>query len=508
MTSRFLLTTIAAAALSACSLAPTYERPAAPVPTQFVGQTGNDDNAKAMAELDWQDFIQDARLRQVIQLALDNSRDLRSTLADVEAARAEYHIQRADQLPNVDATVSGSRARSRSSGGGSEISESWTGEAGISSFEIDLFGKLRNESKSSFESYLSTVEGARATRITLISETANAWITLAADRTRLQLARETEKSAKDTVQVTQRRMDAGVATLLDLREAQTTLHTAEYDIAELTTTVNQDIDALRLLVGTEVAPALLPDGLPDDADQWLAALPQNLPSTVLLRRPDVLEAEHLLMGANANIGAARAEFFPTISLTTAAGYASDSLSSLFSDGTRVWSFAPTVSLPIFHAGGIKGDVDYAKAQQKSYLAEYELAIQTAFQEVSDALADAQTVDARLNAQRKLVSTAQDSYRLANLLFERGADTYLNALDSQRSLYSARDTLITVRADALENRVTLYRVAGGGTATAGSNNPDGVPDQASGQATASAAPDASPASNVTPAAATAPAQTAN
>lgn len=449
------------ATLGACSLAPAYQRPPAPVPAAPVPGVAVDRNP---ADFAWSQLVVEARLRQVIALALDNSRDLRSALNDVEAARAQYRVSRAAQVPAVDASLGGSKAKALGSEG-AQISESWSTELRQSAFELDLFGKLRNQSRSALENYLATAQGAHAVRIAVIAETATAWVALAADRSRLQLAEQTRRSAGETVAVVQRRLEFGVDGLLELRQAQTTLYSAESNIAALRAVVAQDINALRLLVGAEIEAELLPAQLSDDADRWLTALPAELPSTVLLQRPDVLQAEHLLIAAHADIGVARAAYFPSLSLTAASGFASDSLSGLFDDATGIWSFSPSLNLPIFSGGALRAGVDYANAQQQSALAQYELSIQTAFRELADALADAGVMEDRLQAQQRLLVSAADSLQLAMRRYQSGVDSYLNVMDAQRSVYSAQDALQTLRATALQNRITLYRVAGGGTATA-------------------------------------------
>ncbi|MFT3904821.1 MAG: efflux transporter outer membrane subunit [Steroidobacteraceae bacterium] len=466
-------------ALSGCiTMAPHYERPAAPVPNSWpqgaaYGSNSASDAAKpakdatpVAADLPWQQFVLDQRLRQVIQIALENSRDLRKSVAAIESARAQYRVQRASQLPSIDAGVSGSRARSLDTTSGSAnttvLTQSYSATVGLSSFELDLFGKLHSESKAALESYLATAETARATRISLIAETASAWLTLAADRSQLAIAQETLQSAQRSMGVTQKRLDAGVASAVDVHEAETVYQQARADVASYLTTVAQDRNALELLAGHGIDDALLPEGLATDT-QWLADVPAGLSSDVLLQRPDVLSAEHTLKSANFSIGAARASFFPTLSLTAADGLASTALSTLFSNGSNIWSVAPSVSLPLFSGGSNRATLAYARSQKQEYLASYELTVQTAFKEVADALARRGTIVEQLDAQQALVNAAASSYQLAEARYEKGADTFLNALDSQRTLYSAQQTLISTRLTALDNSVTLYRVLGGGLA---------------------------------------------
>lgn len=451
------------AALAGCSsLAPDYQRPASSVPQSWpqgaaYGQQASDPTQTAAA-LPWKAFIKNERLQKVIALALENNQDLRAALAGVAAARATYREQRAAQLPEIDAGVSGSRSRSLGSSG---VSESYEATAGLSSYEVDLFGKTRSLTTAELESYLSSAETAKATRITLIGETASAWLTLASDQSLLKLAQDTAENAQRDVDITRQRLKLGVDSRVDVRNAETTYHSARADIASYTTLVAQDRNALELLVGQTLDPSLLPEGLPED-ENWLADVPAGVSSDVLLQRPDVLSAEHDLKAANANIGAARAAFFPSLSLTTTGGLASAALADLFSGGaTTIWSLAPSLSLPIFDGGANKAALAYDEAQKDKYVATYKYAVQTAFKEVADALARRGTIADQLSAEKDLMDAAQDSYNLSFDRYKNGVDSYLDALEAQRTLYSAQQTYISTRLTELDNRVTLYRVLGGG-----------------------------------------------
>ncbi len=460
--------------LGACtSMAPSYERPdravAASWPTGAAyGSPANEvDDQRSAADIPWRAFILDERLRQVVELALANSRDLRKTIANIESARAQYGVQRAAQLPTVTAGVSGSRTRSLSSGtsGGensSAQSQSYSASLGLSAYELDLFGRVRSLTNAAQETYLATEEAARTTRISLIAETASAWLALAADRSQLAITQHTLESAQRSMELAQRRQQAGVSSGVDVRQAETVYQQARVDLASSTTAVAQDRNALELLVGSPVADTLLPDTLPL-SESCLVDVPAGLSSTVLLQRPDVLQAEHQLKAANANIGAARAAFFPKLSLTASGGLASAALSTLFSGGATVWSLAPALSVSIFDGGSSRASLAYSEAQKKLYLATYELAVQTAFSEVANALARRGTMQAQLSAQADLVTAATDSYRLAEARYAKGVDTYINALDAQRTLYSAEKTLVATRLTALNNQLSLYRVLGGGSA---------------------------------------------
>ncbi|MEG3767678.1 efflux transporter outer membrane subunit [Alteromonas sp. 14N.309.X.WAT.G.H12] len=444
------------------SLSSDYTRPDMPVSNQLADQPGaNTPGLTATRAMDvpWQTFIKDERLKQIITLALENNRSLRETIADVEAARATYRIQRSDLYPDIDVSVGGTRYRSVSEG----VSSSYSAEVGLSSYEIDLFGKNQSLTKSELETYLASEETARATKITLIGEIANAWLTLAADQNLLSLAQETADNAKQTLTITQKRKELGVDSRIDVASAETTYYTAQSDIASYTTQVNQDINALRLLVGKDIDDEMLAQALPDSND-LVTDIPAGLASDILLARPDVLSAEHDLKAAHADIEAARAAFFPSITLTAAGGLGSLSLSDLFSSGaTKIWSLAPSISLPIFNGGENEANLDYAKAQQKKYLAAYEYAVQSAFSEVADALAERATIQQQIDAEEALVAAAKRSYDLSLARYKKGIDSFQTALEAQRTYYSAAQSLITTRQSDLENRITLYRVMGGGLA---------------------------------------------
>nr|WP_298728253.1 efflux transporter outer membrane subunit [uncultured Steroidobacter sp.] len=467
--STFTLAAAVSLVLTGCTMAPRYERPAAPVPDSWPSGAAYDSaqpSEKTAADLPWREFIQDEKLQQVIEQALANNRDLRSALANIQSARAQYRIQRADVFPKINGQLTGTRQKSLNTFGGATgatlENEFYTATVGLSAFEIDLFGRLRSLSNAALQSYLATAEAARATRISLIAETASAYLTLAADNSRYELAKRTLESARRTMEVTQKRLEAGVSSRLDVRQAETIYQQAKVDLANTTALIAQDRNALELLTGSPLPDELLPSELPDH-HQWLADVPAGLSSSVLLSRPDVLQAEHQLQSANANIGAARAAFFPRLSLTANMGRASPELSNLFSNGTSTWSVAPNLLLPIFQGGANVANLAYANAQRDLYVSQYELAIQTAFREVADALAVRGTIQDQLDAQRALVDAAADSYQLAEARYTKGVDTFLNALDAQRTLYNAEKSLVDARLTASDNIVTLYRVLGGGLA---------------------------------------------
>lgn len=463
---RSALAVSCAGVLAGCaSLAPSYARPDAPVPATFADSgSGAAGDGANVATLDWRQVFLDPRLQQVIAQALDNNRDLRVAVLNIDKARAQYRIQRADLFPSV--SVSGSQSAARSSAstsasGRSEVARTYTADVGISSWELDLFGRIRSLKDEALETYLATAQTQRSTRLSLVAEVAADWLAVAADQQRLALAQQTLDSQRQTLALTEARHREGIASGLDLAQVQTSVESARADVASYTTQLATARNALDLVVGAPVAADALPQADALEGGVALASLPAPLESRVLLQRPDVLYAEHTLKSANADIGAARAAFFPAISLTASSGRSSSALSSLFDAGNRTWSFVPSISVPIFRAGALKAQLDVARITRDVNVASYEKAIQSAFSEVADALATRAQLDERMHAQRALVAVTQRSYDLAEARYRNGVDSYLDALDSQRSLYSAQQDLITLRLTEAGNRVTLYKVLGGG-----------------------------------------------
>ena len=461
--------TIALLALSGCATkAPDYSRPAAPVPVAWPDGPAYKAEAaaaapKPAAEISWQEFFVDPQLQKLISLALDNNRDLRIAALNIERSRAQYQIQRADLFPKVDANAQADFQRiaeNFSSTGLPEDIHQYRLSLGVSSYELDLFGRVRSLKDQALERYLATEQARRSVQISLVSQVASSYLALAADRERLGLARETLASQRSSYDLIKSRFDSGVSSALDLHQAQTSVDAARVDIARYTTLVAQDENALNLVVGAPVAAELLPGSL-TAALTALKEVAPGLPSDVLLRRPDILQAEGELKGVNANIGAARAAFFPRITLVSHVGYGSDELDSLFNSGAFVWKFAPQISLPIFDSGSNKANLMVAEVDRDIALARYEQAIQTAFREVADALAQRGTIDEQLAAQQSLADATAASYRLSQARYGKGVDSYLTVLDSQRSLYGAQQNLITTRLSRLTNLVTLYKVLGGG-----------------------------------------------
>jgi outer membrane protein, multidrug efflux system len=453
--------------LAGCTMAPTYTRPEAPVPAAWptgpaYKHATTASVSPSAADIKWRDFFVDEKMRKVIDLALANNRDLRVAALNIEKAQAQYRIQRAELFPAVNAAGSGSKQRlpaSVSGTGQAMTVEQYSVNLGFSSWELDFFGRVRSLKDRALEQYLATEQARRGAQISLVAEVANAYLTLAADRESLKLVQSTLEAQQATYNLIKRRYEVGASSELDLRQSQTRVDTARVDIARYTGQVALDENALSLLVGSPVPAELLSGEL--DAVTVLTDITPGLPSEVLQRRPDILQAENQLKAANANIGAARAAFFPRITLTTGIGTASDQLSGLFKTGSAAWSFAPQIILPIFDAGSNMANLDAAIADRDIYLAQYEKVIQSAFREVADALAQRGTIGDQVDAQQSLVHAASESYRLSDARYTRGIDSYLTVLDAQRSLYGAQQGLIALRLARFTNRVTLYKVLGGG-----------------------------------------------
>jgi multidrug efflux system outer membrane protein len=463
---RVLLTLVPAAGamLAGCDLAPKYVRPAGAVPAALphggIYPPAASD-APDVTRIGWRDFFTDERLRRVIEQGLYNNRDLRISAANVLAARAQYRIQRADQLPTINATGTATYTNEVFAGAGALTDiHFYNLTAGFSAFEIDLFGRVRNLSKAALEQYFATSEAQRSTRITLISEIANAWLTLAADQDQLLISRENLRSLEQSRSLTEAQFRIGTASELEARQADTDYQSGRNDIAVLLTQIARDKNALDLLVGAPVPAELLPGNLPQ-MGATLAQLPAGISSTVLLRRPDVLQAEHQLLSENANIGAARAAMFPTISLTAVVGTISTALSGLFSGGTFTYTVEPSISQTIFDRGRRRANVRLAEANKQAAVANYEKAIQTAFREVADALAERGTIDEQMSAQTQRVGSAQVAARLSDARFRVGVASFLDVLVSQRAAYSAQQDLVTTRLNRSLNLVELYRSLGGG-----------------------------------------------
>lgn len=456
-------------ALAGCNMAPHYVRPSMPVPQALPegpAYAPAEPGATQAADLAWRDFFVDERLRKLIDLSLANNRDLRIAVANVAQARAQYRVQQSGLFPTISAGGSADFARTPNAyGAGTPAvrTDTYSVTGSVSAWEIDLFGRLRNLSKEAVEQYFATAENRDAAQVSLIAEVANAWATLATDQDRLKLAQETAQAFGETLAITKGRAQAGVASDLDVQQAQTSYDQARSDIAVATTAVAQDRNALDLLAGATVPKDLLPTGL-GSGEATLANLPVGLSSQVLLRRPDIRAAEHQLLGANASIGAARAAFFPNVSLTAAAGTMSLGLSNLFgngSGGSGYWSVAPSATIPIFDFGRNKGNLRYAEATRDAMVATYEKSVQTGFREVADALARRGTIGAQIEAQTSQRDAAASAYRLAQARYREGIDPFLTTLDAERASYSAEQSLLSTRLERQANAIELYRALGGG-----------------------------------------------
>jgi outer membrane protein, multidrug efflux system len=457
---RVLLTAAATLALGACSLAPKYVQPAAPVPASWpVGDAYLAQSEAALPRVTLNQLFRDPRLQALIEQALANNRDLRVAAANVAAARAQVRVTRSAQFPAIGVSGSADYTDGGVSGGVSSGGrESYALQAGVSAFELDLFGRLANATAAERDRAFATEATARTVRLALVADLAEAWANHAADRELLAIARDTAESARRSVTLTRARLEGGVAPRTDLRQAEQVLATAEGDLALQTAAVAQDENLIRLLVGADFDQALLPQGL-EEVSASIATLPAGTSSDILLRRPDVVEAEYLLRAANADFGVARARLFPTISLTGLLGFASDALGSLFTGDALRFTAGADASLSIFDAGGRRAGVAVSEAQRDAALASYERAIQTAFREVADALADQGTLGERLRAARANSDAAADTASLTDARYRGGVDSFLSSLDAQRSLYSARRAQIAVELAAIRNRITLYRTLG-------------------------------------------------
>jgi len=455
--------------LGGCSLTPVYTRPEAPVPTAWPTGPAYDaspasTDAAPVAEIAWREFFTDERMQRVIATAIENNRDLRLAALNVQRARGIYGIQRAALFPALDATASGSKKRvpaDLSSSGERYTAEQYDVNLGVFSWEIDFFGRLRSLRDQALEAFLATDEARRSTQILIVSAVGETYLTLAADREALNLARTTFEAQKATYHLVKRRYDVGLATELDLNFAQTQVDIARRDMARYAQRVAQDENALNFLVGrsTPVSGANLPEDLA--GIKPLRAIDPGISSEVLLERPDIIQAEHLLKAANANIGAARAALFPRVSLTSTVGTASAELSGLFEAGSGTWLFAPQIVMPIFDAR-LWSALDVTKAEQEIALVQYEQTIQTAFREVADTLAVQGTVDEQLAAQQSLVRATAETYRLSEARYLKGIDSYLGVLVAQRSLFAAQQGLVALNLSKLANEVRLYAALGGGT----------------------------------------------
>jgi multidrug efflux system outer membrane protein len=475
-------------ALAGCTtLEPHYQRPALPVqstwpippstpapkapagaPSAALNQLppsgpnpGAIGGTRRAVDIGWRDFFADPQLQRIIAEALANNRDLRVAVLDIQQAHAQYVVQRGQSFPQFDGNAGYTKEKLSAAQFGFPVTTAYfTAEAALSSFELDLFGRIRSLNHAALQQYFAQSEARRATQLSLIAQVAQQYLALLSDRQLLKLAQDTLQSQQASYDITVQEHDHGQVSGLDVAQAETTVEQARSDLARYEGNIAQDGDALNLLVGAPVDTAPAPQAL-NDQTFGIAALPAELPSAVLLRRPDVLEAEHTLLAANADIGAARAAFFPAISLTGDAGGVSSDVASLFTPGAATWAFSPQLTLPIFHGGQLVGGLAEAHVSRDIAIAQYEKAIQTAFREVADALQLTVTLEHQVQAQQALVRATGRAYQLSQQRYKAGRDSYLNVLDSQRSYYSAQQTLIAAQLAQQDNRVTLYKALGGG-----------------------------------------------
>ena len=434
---------------------PAYVRPDSAIPASWpTGDAYLRQSEAALPAVTYRDIFRDPRLQALIEQALTNNRDLMVAAANIAAAREQVRIQRANQFPQVDAG-----ATATVTGSGSSASARYQTGFSLPSFEIDLFGRLRSLTDVQRSRYFATEAAARTTRLALVSDIATAWLNYSADSSLLRIAEDTVASAEKSVKLTRARLEGGIAPRTDLRQAEQILEGAKADAADQRTALAQDVNLLRLLVGAEIDPKLLPASI-DEAAPTVAELPAGLDSLVLLRRPDVVEAEYQLRAANAQIGAARAALFPRISLTGLLGLASNALTSLFSGGAFAWSVGGDATYTIFQAGAGRANVRLTEAQQATAVASYQRAIQEAFREVSDALARRGTIGEQVRARQAQREAAADTYLLTEARYRNGIDSFLGSLDAQRSYYAAQRTLVLSRLEAATNLVDLYRSLGG------------------------------------------------
>ncbi len=463
MNNKYLVLPLFVFALAGCTMIPDYARPDLPVSNLWSQAEAQPAKGPQVNEVGWRDFFLSDELRALIQKGLENNRDLRVAALNIDVARAQYRVQRSNLMPGVNAGGSLSRQytpETLSSTGNGQTSSTYNANIASASYEIDLFGRLRSLNQSALEQYFATEEARAATQIALVAEIANAYLQLLADREQQLLSAQTLSAQQASHDIAEQRYNVGIGSQLDLSQARTLLETARVDSIAYARVVQQDRNALQLLVGAPIADSELAAAFAD-ADRFVGSINPGLPSDLLQNRPDIREAEHALLAANANIGAARAAFFPSVTLTASGGTAGTQLSQLFGSGSGLWSFAPQITLPIFEGGRNVANLDIAEARKSIAVAQYEKSVQVAFRDVANALIARQTMDDELAAQQQLVDATDESRALAEARYEQGVAKYLDVLDAQRSLYAARQQLILRRLAMLQNYITFYKALGGG-----------------------------------------------
>ena len=480
MSTRNVLLCILAAALAGCSLMPSYERPALPTSESYPGVTGAEVSVD-IAQLGWRDFFADPRLHELIVQAIDNNRDLRIAIQRVEEARAQYGIQRSELLPTISASASRVLQRiptDLSPTGGAETFHAYVATLNISSWELDFWGRIRSLTKAALESFLSTEEARRAVIVSLVAQVANTYLQERELDERIAIARKTIVTREESYRITRRRYEVGSAPKLDSAQAESLLYQTRSDVTALERQREQNRNALTLLVGIPDTHYVRP--LSEIEPGFAREIPAGLPSDLLNNRPDILAAEHRLKSANANIGAARAAFFPSITLTGAFGLASGELDNLFDARSRIWNFLPSLSVPIFTGGRLTANLDLSVARRNEAVADYERTIQGAFREVADALAGCRWYAEQVSAQQATLAAENERLRLARLRYETGWAPYLEVLDAERDQFNAEQALVQTRRALLSSRVNLYSALGGGAVdkaqSAGSNEVAPAPEE--------------------------------
>lgn len=444
--------------VAGCSLIPTYERPSAPVASQWPATAQASASSANAAALTWQDYFTDPTLRQLIDTALTHNRDLRVALLNIEQARAQLGVRQADQFPTLNVAATGSRTPNSNGA----INSAYSAGLTVTAYELDLFGRVASLKEQALAQHLASAEAAQTVQISLIATVAQSWLSLLADEELLAVSRQTLDSRAESLKLVALKLQHGAASEFELRNAQTLLESTRVTLAQQKRQRALDENALTLLLGQPISEAHRAQWEPNKLGQLVfAELPAGLPSDLLARRPDIRQAEQLLVASNANIGAARAAFFPRISLTAGAGSASTALSGLFKDGAWGWTLAPQLVLPIFDAGRNQANLDAAKTGREIAVAQYEKAIQSAFREVADALASRATLLEQLQAQQALLDAETARSHLTQLRLNNGAANQLDWLDAQRALFAARQGLVQTRLASLQNQITLFKTLGGG-----------------------------------------------
>lgn len=446
-------------ALTGCSLIPNYQQPAAPVAEQWNTVAAQQ---STITLPNWREFFQDPVLQELIVTALENNRDMRIAALNVDAFRAQYRIQRSARFPSLDASGGANRQRlpgNMSPTGSSTINSQYSANLGTTAWEIDLFGRLGSLRDQALTSYFASEQAQRSTQLSLIASVATAWLSLQADQETLKLVRDTLITYEDSLRLVQSSYDAGVASSLELQQARTAANSARISLAQFERQSVQSRNALNLLLGGDTTADLT---TPVALSRFkFAEIPVGLPADLLQRRPDILQAEFDLKAANANIGAARAAFFPSVSLTATAGSLSPDLSGLFDGGSGSWLFKPSINIPIFNAGRLRANLDYSEIQKDINIARYEKTIQTAFQEVADGLIERSTYKQQLAAHNELVQSSTEYLNLADRRYREGIDNQLTLLDAQRLLFDAQQQRISTQFAQLVSDINLYKALGGG-----------------------------------------------